>query len=168
MLDKLQESSLYQKFKPWYDSLGSRDQRFLKIGAAVLCVVVLIFGLLFPAIDYRASAEQHYQESLDTLSWMQANRGAVQRTAVANSLRDPGQSLLGIANQTAKGYNISFKRYQPVDDNGLNLWMDNVSFNNVVLWLERLDKRYGIVVKEVAVDRQEQKGVVNIRLMLEG
>ena len=168
MNDILEQSQLYQRFKPWYDSRSARDQRMLKVLAVVVLLLVVLFGVLLPAIDYRQSAQQHYQESLDNLSWMQANRSSVRSSGSGVSQLGPDQSLLGVANQTAKGYQLNFKRYQPLENNGLGLWMDGVSFNKVILWLERLDRRYGITVKEISVDRQEQQGVVNLRLVLEG
>ena len=63
---------------------------------------------------------------------------------------------------------MSFKRYQPVGDSGLSLWLENSAFNQLVLWLERLEKRHGIRVDEISVERAAQDGVVNVRLVLQG
>jgi general secretion pathway protein M len=136
--------------------------------AVFILVSLFIFVILIPATDYKTRAEAHYRGSLDSIEWMQSNRGYVSKGNQLRAQRDEGQSLLGIANNTSKAYQLRFKRYQPVGDSGLSLWLDNVSFNKVVFWLERLDKKYGISVKEIAIDRQQEKGLVNVRLVLQG
>ncbi|WP_101759482.1 type II secretion system protein GspM [Oceanicoccus sp. KOV_DT_Chl] len=168
MFEALQQLPLYQQLNSKYQGLASRDQLALKLLSAFAFILLLVYGLLLPASEYRTNAEQHYLSSVDTLAWMQANKQLVSATSQRAASRDPGQSLLGIANTTSKNFNLSFKRYQPEGDNGLSLWLNNVAFNDVVLWLERLDQRYGISVKEISVDREEAKGTVNVRLVLQG
>jgi general secretion pathway protein M len=148
--------------------MSGRDQLALKILAGFALLMIIIFGLIMPVNEFNDKAQTRYIDQLETLNWMQANQSLVKTSVAASKLRDPGQSLLGISNKTAKSYGLAFKRYQPVDDNGLNLWLENVSFNNLILWLERLNKKYGITVKEISVDREDQKGQVNVRLFLQG
>lgn len=157
--------------QPWlerYEKMAKRDQLALKVLACFALVMIVIFGLIVPAIEFNDKSQARYADQLETLSWMQANQSAIETSSAATSQRDPGQSLLGISNKTAKSYSLAFKRYQPVDENGLNLWLENVSFNNLILWLERLNKKHGITVKEISVDRQNQQGRVNVRLFLQG
>jgi general secretion pathway protein M len=168
MAFELQNSARWQQMLNRYNSLAERERLALKVLAGFAGVLVIFYLLLLPANHYKEKSEQQYRSALDTLSWMQANQSLATNNASQLAARDPGQSLLGIANQTSKSFRLSFKRYQPVGENGLSLWLDGVSFNNVVLWLERLDKRYNISVKEIAVDRAAEKGVVNVRLVLQG
>ena len=167
-MDALKSSALYRKAEDFFLSRLPRDQLSLTILAIFLLVLFVIFGLISPASNYMSSAEKKHQRSLEKLSWMQTNKVGVVQLLKQRTQRDPGQSLLGIANSSSKTFQISFKRYEPVGDNGLSLWMENISFNRMVLWLERLDKRYGISVTEISVDRQEQQGLVNVRLVLQG
>ena len=81
--------------------------------------------------------------------------------------RRPDQSLLGLANTTAKPLQLEFKRFEPAGNNGLNLWLDNVAFDNVIRWLDQLDRQYGVRVAEIALERRAD-GLVNVRLMLQG
>jgi general secretion pathway protein M len=168
MAFELQNSARWQLLVNRYNSLADRERLALKVLAGFACLLLLYYMLLLPAKSYKEQSEQQYRSALDTLSWMQANQSQVAQNASQLAARDPGQSLLGIANQSSKSFRLSFKRYQPVGENGLSLWLDGVSFNNVVLWLERLDKRYNISVKEIAVERAAEKGAVNVRLVLQG
>ncbi len=168
MIASLKSSALYQQCEQRFASFSSRDQLAIKCLAVFFLVIFIIYGLLVPASQYQQDAQAHYRSSLDSYRWMEANQGAFTAASQQRAQRDPGQSLLGIANQTSKAYQLGFKRYQPVGESGLSLWLDNVSFNNLVMWLERLDKRYGISVNEIAVERQEEEGLVNVRLVLQG
>lgn len=164
----IKDNPAIQRLSRRFNNLARREQLALIILTVFTAIMVLIYGVMMPANDYKQRAEQNYRSALDTLSWMEENKPLVSQNFSMHEARDPGQSLLGIANQTSKSFRLSFKRYQPVGENGLSLWLDAVSFNNVVLWLERLDKRYNIIVKEIAVDREESKGLVNVRLVLQG
>ena len=168
IIEQIKSSPLYIKADDAYHGLAPRDQLSLSVLAVFALFVVIIFGLIQPANNYMSNAQKQYRSSLEKLSWMQANKEAVSSISQQRSTRDPEQSLLGIANSSSKGFQITFKRYEPVGDNGLSLWMEQVSFNRVILWLERLDKRYGISVQEISVGRQLEEGLVNVRLVLQG
>lgn len=166
-LSSLQQSPQVSKALDAFNALSRRDQMAVKLLAGFLIPVLIIFVLMLPASAFVSEARGNYKAALEDYEWMLANRAAVPRAA-AESAREPGQSLFGVANATSKGFQISFKRYEPVDDNALSLWIEGVSFNNLVLWLERLEKRYGITVREIAVERQDIEGQVNARLVLQG
>ena len=168
MLDIISSSTLFQQLHGKYQTLSTGDQLALKVLSAFALIMLIVFALIIPASGYQSSAENNYKTRAETLAWMQANKGAINNLSQLAVQRDPGQSLLGIANTTSKNFGLSFKRYQPEGDNGLSLWLNAASFNNIVLWLERLDKRYGISVKEISVDREELEGTVDVRLVLQG
>ena len=166
MFAAIKNSELFFKVSEAYFSLSSRDRLAVNVLAAFALLVIIIYGLLIPAYQYSAEAQQRYKDNLDALQWMQANQQKV-KTLAAGNRRQPGQSLLGVANTTAKDYQLDFKRYEPAGDNSLNLWLENIVFDQLVLWLENLDKNYGIRIQEIAVDKQQQ-GRVNVRLVLQG
>ena len=167
-VDAIKNSALISRAERYYFNLSPRDQLWVKLLGVFLGVVIIVFGLLLPAGDFQHRAEQQYLRNMENLEWMLTHRSLAASAALQRSQRDPGQSLLGIANSSSKGIQVSFKRYEPVGDNGLSLWLENVAFNNVIRWLERLDKRYGITVQDIAVERQQEQGLVNVRLVLQG
>ncbi|MFT7130226.1 MAG: general secretion pathway protein M [Gammaproteobacteria bacterium] len=135
---------------------------------AVTLTIIMIFGLISPAYDYKESSQNLYRSKLDSYEFMKKN-GALAKLADSKKIRqDSDQSLLGLANTTSKEFSIDFKRYEPVGESGLGLWFEDVAFNNVVLWLDKLEKTYNIHVTEIVIDRQDSDGVVNVRLELQG
>ncbi len=172
LLNALKESPLIAKLiaraENYYLGLAAREQLAVRLLIIFLAVIIIVFGMLIPAGNFQHRAEQQYLNSMENLEWMQQHKTLVASSTEQRAARDPGQSLLGIANSSSKGFQISFKRYEPVGDNGLSLWMENIAFNNMIRWLERLDKRHGISVQEISVERQQNKGLVNVRLVLQG
>lgn len=164
--DSLMQAPLAMRASAYYQSLAPRDRQALKVLAGFLLPILIVFGVMVPAYGFMHDNLSHYQRALDDLRWIEANKGAV--VHLAEGERQPGQSLFGLANSTSKGFQIGFKRYEPIGDNGLNLWMENVSFNSLILWLERLDKRHGVSVREISVERLPAEGLVNVRLVLQG
>lgn len=150
-----------------FGRLSARDQMALKILIVFLLPVVILFGLVMPATEFMNNNLEFYQQAKEDYQWIALNKDAV-GTSHRSIDREPGQSLFGLANATSKGFQIGFKRYEPAGDNALNLWIESASFNNLVLWLERIEKRHGVTVREIAVERLDDEGLVNVRLVLQG
>jgi general secretion pathway protein M len=81
-----------------------------------------------------------------------------------------GTSLLTLVDQTAKsaGLGTSVKRVEPQGDDKLRVQLEQVSFDQMILWLDSLKQEHGVVAINVIVDRQTESGQVNARLLLQG
>ncbi len=168
MLDQIKNSPFVSQILEKYLALNSRDRVTVSILVAVTMMIVILFGLILPAYSYKESSHSRYRSKLDAFEYIKNNEQLITSQNKQSVARDSDQSLLGLANTTSKEFSIDFKRYEPAGDNGLGLWFEDVSFNNVVLWLEKLDKSYNIHVTEIVIDRQDSNGVVNVRLELQG
>ena len=167
IVQQLQQSTVVLKFLDYYAGLESRDRLALKLLAGFLIPVMVVFAVLLPVTRFFDEALENYHAAQQDYQWISSNAPRAS-TIKPSSLREAGQSLFGVANGSAKGFQLSFKRYEPIGDNALSLWLENVNFNNLVLWLERLDKRHGITVREIAVERKPTDGLVDVRLVLQG
>jgi general secretion pathway protein M len=163
--DYIAASALGQRVWARYEAAAPREQLAMKLLCAFLLLLVALL-LVMPLHGFNANATAAYREQLDTLAWMQANRKLV--GAAAPVARKPGESLLTVANQSARGLGLSFKRYEPRGDNGLNLWLEKVPFNQVVAWLGVLEKNYGVVALEFSASRRSEAGLVDVKVVLEG
>ena len=90
--------------------------------------------------------------------------------ASGSSGRTKGQSLLGIIDRTAKTGKLgkSVKRVQPDGQTKARVWMENASFDSMVNWLEKLQRQQGIRIVTSVIEKQDEPGLVNARLVLEG
>ena len=76
-------------------------------------------------------------------------------------------SLLSIASATAKQFDITFNRFEPVGDDKVRLRLDQVEFNALVSWLGVLESDKGIVAVDISLDAASS-GYVSVRLTIQG
>ncbi|WP_019530140.1 type II secretion system protein GspM [Dasania marina] len=148
-----------------YQQLSERDQLAVKLLTAFFFILVIIYGLIVPSVNYSAEAKQQYQQAQADLQWMRENTPANLATAPR---RNPNESILGIASSSAKKYYIDFKRYESQDENTLHINMERVLFKNLVLWLEFLEKQHGISLSNINIERQGNPAYVNARVVIKG
>jgi general secretion pathway protein M len=160
-------------FRAWFMSLEQRERRILVAGAA-LAVVLLGYMVVWEPfygnlVHLRSSVEQ--QRS--TLQWMERKAREVRALRAADrrqSQGSNGQSLLALVDQSARkaGLGGGISRIEPEGADSVRVWMDNVSFDDTVLWLGQLDNTYGVRTQVVSVESQDTPGRVNVRLTLQG
>ena len=137
--------------RDWFDSLETREQRFVAVGAVVVVIAVL-YGAIWAPIDKR-----HTELRADVYAWQQslvdlkrlrpqlANTGGSTPTPVSGQQQTP----LIIVDQTLRSR--SLERYrtrsQPVSSNGIRVEFENVAFDDLVLWLGDMSGQYGLHVQ---------------------
>ncbi|CAM3152060.1 type II secretion system protein GspM [Moritella viscosa] len=63
---------------------------------------------------------------------------------------------------SAKRNKIMITRIQAKADN-LQVWIDDVNFNQLTTWLEQLNKQYGIEIQNIDLSVSDKKGMVKVR-----
>lgn len=164
-MTNLQITHLKQRFS----ALPPND-RLALIGLSLfLAALIVIYMLILPAQRFANAAADHYQQRAELLAWMQSNEQAARAIASEPNEKinaSDGQSILSLASQHAQANNISFKRFEPISNSGLRIWLDNIPFNNMLAWLTQLQNDYGIKVIEISIDRGESTGKVTAKLEL--
>ena len=164
--DRLAASTPGQKLWAYYETAAPREQLALKALAAFLGATLVLLLVILPLHRFNSEAIADYRAQRETLQWMHDNRAAI--GSGAQKTRAPNTSLLTLANQSARGFGLSFKRYEPNADQGLNLWLEQVPFNQVVKWLDALERDYGIVAVAFNASRRDEAGMVDVRVVLKG
>lgn len=164
--DQLAATPLAQKLWARYETAAPREQLVMRTLGGVLLLLAILVLVILPLHRFNAGAIGDYRAQQETLAWMQANRNAVGSGEV--KARAAGDSLLTLANQSARNFGITFKRYEPNGDKGLNLWLEQVPFNQVVRWLDALERDHGIVPVEFTASRRTEAGMVDVRVNLQG
>lgn len=164
---RLWNAPLAQRNLARYRGMEERDQFAIKILLLFFAAVLIYLIIIMPAKDFAKSAKDRYMKNQSTLQWMQANQGVFNSGVSQAVAAREGQSLLSLASNTAKNFGMSFKRFEPADGNALRLWLDDVNFNNLVQWIEALDKSYNIAVREITVDPSLRQGLVSAKIVLQ-
>lgn len=137
---------------------SSRERALLGVAAALLVLVVLLFGVIGPARDARADAVARHAEAAQTL-------GAVRRaTASPSAPTGSGGPLRAVVSVTADGAGIVIDRYD-IEDDGVRLFIGSVEATRLFGWLTELREREGIAVSEAQL-RREDGGMISARLTL--
>jgi general secretion pathway protein M len=161
--------------RSWWQRLNERE-RWIVGGGAVLAILLLLYTLIWHPFQTRLKGlRQAIDEQRSELVWMQQAAKEIKRlesTGSAAKALQPGNgpSLLTLVDQTAKsaGLGTSVKRVEPQGDDKLRVQLEQVSFDQMILWLGSLKQEHGVVAVNVIVDRQTESGQVNARLLLQG
>lgn len=161
--------------KEWYDNLEPRERRILIAGVTVLAVAMLYLLAWEPLVNKISSLEKSNMENQKVLEWMEqsaeeAKQLQAKLQASGSSAKSGGQSLLGTIDKTAKIGKLgqSVKRVQPDGQDKARVWLENASFDSMVSWLEKLHRQQGIHIVSSVIEKQDDPGMVNARLVLQG
>ncbi len=156
----------YQYWQGKFHKLSERDQQALIfLGSFTLCLV-LIYSVIIPAVDYRSNARESFIHAQQLLNWMKAQQPAVLalKNAQGTNKGTPKEitdNPITLINTSAKNFNLSIKRLQPESNGNIRIWMEQVSFNNTIRWLDFIQQQ-GLKVDDISLD-QQSPGIVNIR-----
>jgi general secretion pathway protein M len=155
--------------KKWLDSLEERERRYVTVGG-IIVLLMLVYSLLWaPFLDKVKKLDGQVKNHHETLSWMQNNTHLIKAANPATGSVNRDQSLIAVIGQSTKNSAMSqsVKRVEENKDNSVRVWLEKAPFDQMVVWLESLQTRYGANITRVNIDKQNEIGVVNARLTLE-
>ncbi len=147
-----------------YDELERRDRIALNGLGAFFGVLFLYLLAWVPANDFLVKNQQNHDRQLSLIEYLRASEKQARSAGKAAPSVD-GQSLLSTVSGSAQKFNIKPNRLQPEGSDGVSVWFNAVGFNKLIRWLEDLSKQ-GFVVKQISIDREEESGTVNARIIL--
>ncbi|MDX1634560.1 MAG: type II secretion system protein M [Marinobacter sp.] len=170
---KLREHPSVQKLITRYDQLPRRDQQGLQVIAVALLLGLLYFMVWRPAADFHDASVADHDRARDLVAWMQQNRAEIRQLAANQAAGQGGgqiadsRALMSTVTSSAREAGLQLQRFEPSGDNAIRVWMEDVPFNQLAAWLERLTANHGIVIDQAALDRSDQPGRVSARFTLE-
>ena len=157
--------------KDWWFSLQSRERRTLALGGGALLLILLYVGLWEPFQQRHAALTARVAEQQQTIAWMEQAAAQVEqlRGQGARPVADRGgQSLMTLLDSSARSSGLadSLKRVQPESDDSVRVWLEGVSFDGMLGWLDQLIARQGVVVDSLVVERGKAEGRVDVRAVM--
>jgi general secretion pathway protein M len=146
----------------WYAGLQEREQRVVAIGSVVLALIILIGGILMPLQSVLSSAVKGIETRRDDLAWMRSNAPEIR--AVGNQLpADTGEVPVVLVDRVGReaGLASALRGTQPNAAGGVRVQLEAAPFDTMVAWLDTLDRRYGLAIESITVDRTPAPGMVN-------
>ena len=149
--------------KAWWNQLNAREQRLVASLGGVLLIFIFYSVVWQPLNENIEKGEKKLKRQQELLVHV-TEETRKYRQLKGTGVKNRGGSLSSIVNRTAKQKGISIDRMQPQGDD-IQVWLDDVSFNTLLTWVESLSLNEGIQVKNVDLTKTEQAGQVRVRRM---
>lgn len=155
-----------------YQNLSPRDQKLAIITIALLVITLFYTMIWEPIHDDLAYQKQEQKIQQDIYVWMKNAQIEVE------SIRKSGNSTGKIIKENSpvsivieQSANTSgLKQYiSKIESSGKNsaqIKIEDASFDQMLLWINTLNTRYGILVSSAKIERTNKEGVINARLTL--
>lgn len=152
----------------WFNQLQARERQLVIAGLIVFGIFLSYQLIWSPLIDRAERLQDQVIKQTKNLKWMKSSLQEVRQFQGSARSGQTGP-LLSQVEQTASQSKLqnNIRKIQPEGEQGVRIWMDNAGFDDILMWLERLQKQHGIEVTDISVERQPEQGRVNLRLLLE-
>jgi len=137
------------------------------LAGSLFAVVFLTYLLAYkPMTSSIISTQKSNVDNEKLLVWMTQSAATIKRSTGSSGKTTSrrGRSLNQLINSTASKTNISISRSQPRDNNQYQIWLDQVVFNELLVWLDLLQKEYGIYVSNINLGTSDNSGSVRVNL----
>lgn len=159
--DAIIKSTMFQSALNWHAALTAKDKKMVDV-IAVIFALAIAFNLLWhPSVTSKERAQLKFNTELSFHNKMKDN-AYLFTSADASAVTT---SILTTVNSTAKAKGVQLQRFEPEGKQGLRVWLDQVSFDKAIDWIELLEIEKHIVVEQITVDKVAP-GIVNIRAVL--
>ena len=158
--------------KQWLNSLSPRE-RIMVLSAAVVVGLFFLYALIWEPISGKyQQLKQDVVNAEETLTWIRQASVEIKQLRGNDPLANRPQGrqfVLGMIERTARGGRLGnvMKRVQPEGQHGVRVWFEDAVFDDVLQWLDILDSAHGLQVKEITIEKEQNPGLVNVRVLLE-
>jgi general secretion pathway protein M len=157
--------------KQYWANLQPRERHTL-LGGGIVLALVLIYALVVdPFQQALAGLQQSVASQEETLAWMRQASAEIKRLrAAAPGARSvSGQSLMSLIDASARSTGLSgaIKQIRP-EGQGVKVRLEEVAFDDMLRWLDQLQRNHGVGLGSLVMERLAQPGRVNASVTLEG
>lgn len=174
MWNRIKEQPAVGKLIAQYDQLPRRDQQALTVLAVAVLLGILYFGVWRPATSFHNDAADARENATELLAWLEANRESLERLSSAGAGQgsagvdtpEDGRALMALVTRSASEAGLSLQRFEPSGEDAIRVWLEGARFTEVASWLEQLNTGHGVLIDQASMDRQNDPGIVSVRLTL--
>ena len=153
----------------WFESLQSRERLMVVITSIVLITTlfyVMVWEPIYKGLD-DALLKQTSQQNI--VVWMQQAAREVKTlraSGVTNKRKKSNAPVTLTLEQTATNAGVKNKlgKLESSGKNSARARLDNVAFNQMMLWINTVEQSFGIIATTVTIESTDIPGIVNARL----
>ena len=152
----------------WHQSLPQRDRVLVNATSVILAITLLYLLIWEPIYQGLEQQQQQYKSQQSIVSWMRdaAAEVKVLKRSGVKAVTSSNQPVSLLIEQSAKisGLKNNFDKLESSGKEGARVKLDTASFNQMLIWLNNLEKQHGITVTSANIERANEPGTVNARL----
>ncbi|MBK8164096.1 MAG: type II secretion system protein M [Gammaproteobacteria bacterium] len=156
--------------KQFIANLSDRERVLLAGGGGGALLVLLFLIAWHPFSRYVERLDDNVVAQRELRVWMQQAATEVkQLRGSAPARRGAGQSLLAVADSTARQHGLAaaMKRVEPEGTDKVRIRLEQAGFDDLTRWLELLVREHGVRIESITIDGRSQSGTVDARLALQ-
>jgi general secretion pathway protein M len=148
----------------WYGSLAPREQLIVRVGA-VLGAALLVVGLVARLHGLVGKGEERLAAKRADLAYIQS---VLPELRAAPLPQGAGQSLVTIIDRTTRdsGLAATLRGTEPAGAGGMRVRLEGAEFAQVLGWLLRVQREYGLAVQAATLEKTDAPGRVNASVTL--
>jgi len=154
----------------WYTSLPGRDQKLLIATIAFLLATLFYLLIWEPVHQGRDLQQQKLKTQQDIYSWMQSASKeveALKRSGIKKVSSNQPIALILENSAKVSGLKKHINKIESSGKNGAQVKIDSASFDQILVWLNTLEKQHGVSITTANIERNTEAGTVSARLSFE-
>jgi general secretion pathway protein M len=154
------------ELRQWFESLAQRERALVSVAAVVVCIGIIYFAVWLPIDNSLASAEKKLSAKEKSLLWMEQSVAKVLVSSSSGQTSRSSSPLITIVNTSGRAKGFKFSKVLPKDDNEITLLIDEVKFDDFIIWLDNLESQHRISVEYLRVNQLDKIGYVKANFKL--
>ena len=158
--------------RDWWDTLQSRERYLVSAAAVLIALAILYLAIWSPIASSRDNKQKRVEAKRETVAWMLQKKQEVEHLKRINpnlfNRTSDSRSLLAIVDTGAKqmGIRSAITRIEPKGDDSAQIWLEDMAFDYLIVFLGELDRRSNIDVADASFNRSAQVGKVTGKVTL--
>lgn len=148
--------------KAWWQQLNIREQRLVAAMSMVIFIFLFYSFIWQPLNENIAKNTKKLARQQSLLTWVSSETQRYNLAKGSGGSTQNKGSISSIVNRTAGANGISITRMQPQGEN-LQVWIDNIAFDQLLQWLAQLANNEDIIVGAIDLSQSEQLGQVRVK-----
>lgn len=153
--------------KQWWLEQNTKDQRLIMLLGVVVSLFLFYTLVWQPLNENLIKAQTKLSKQQELSIWVKQHTAQYLELKKRGGNKKSTGSLTSKVNRTAKSLGITVARMQPQGDD-LLVWIDQVPFNSLLIWLEKISNQEGMRILAVDIAPADAQGTVKVRRLQVG
>jgi len=159
-----------KQLKKWLDTREPRERVILILGAITVLIGLFYFSLWSPLATAIVKKQSSIVSIENTLANMHESAAEITRLRAlsGSSQARNKRPLLSTIDATAQSMKLRqmIRTIKPKGQNAVQVWFDDVPFDQLMKWLGQLQITAGVQVESITLHKRDVPGYVQARITL--